>query len=88
MLHKVFITIGNHDFDYKRSHEYWQDAFIMPDNGPVDYKESVYSFDYGNSHFVVLNSEKPEEHIINKVQNKIKTKLYETDGELIEIYEF
>lgn len=30
--------------------------FELPDNGPEGYKELVYSFDYENSHFVILDS--------------------------------
>ncbi len=40
----------------------------MPENGPEGFLESVYSFNYQNSHFVFLNSEKPEEHLINNTQ--------------------
>jgi hypothetical protein len=41
---------GNHDGSmYSR-------FFALPDNGPAGLKQEFYSFDYGNAHFVVLNS--------------------------------
>jgi len=46
----------------------WQKEFNLPTNGPAGFSELAYSFDYGNSHFVVLDSEKPKEHIVNDVQ--------------------
>lgn len=62
-------VVGNHDRTGKSASDtVWQDEFDLPTNGPSGYSESVYSFDNGNTHFVVLNSEKPEEHIINKDQ--------------------
>ena len=31
-------------------------TFALPDNGPPGLEQEFYSFDYGNAHFVVLNS--------------------------------
>lgn len=60
---------GNHDRSERESSDkIWQDAFDLPTNGPDGYAELVYSFDFQNSHFVVLSSAKPEEHLINKIQ--------------------
>ncbi len=46
-------AIGNHEFEdaiiYLKS-------FALPQNGPEGLKEHHYSFDYGNAHFVVLDS--------------------------------
>ena len=43
-------TLGNHDgIMYLR-------FFALPDNGPAGLEQEFYSFDYGNAHFVVLNS--------------------------------
>lgn len=43
-------AMGNHDgLMYLR-------FFALPDNGPEGFKQECYSFDYGNAHFVVLNS--------------------------------
>lgn len=44
--------------------------FRLPDNGPGDLKGQVYSFDYGNAHFSVLDSQAGEER--NFVPNMIK----------------
>lgn len=66
---KTYEVVGNHDRTGGNSSDSaWQKAFNLPTNGPAGYSELVYSFDFQNSHFVVLNSEKPEEHIINKAQ--------------------
>jgi len=41
----------------------WADIFALPENGPVSpqgmppYRENVYSFNYGDCHFVMLNSD-------------------------------
>lgn len=62
-------TVGNHDRSGKEAADkIWQDVFDLPTNGPEGFSELVYSFDFQNSHFVVLDSEKPEEHLINKTQ--------------------
>jgi|GEM_PF-843841 len=69
LLEKVRVTMGNHDRTGKDvSDKSWEEAFNMPTNGPEGYSEETYSFNYANSHFVVLNSEKPKEHIIGKDQ--------------------
>jgi hypothetical protein len=43
-------TLGNHD-GYM-----YLNFFSLPGNGPEGLKKEFYSFDYGNAHFVVLNS--------------------------------
>lgn len=66
---KVYALMGNHDrSNEEKSDKTWQNFFDFPTNGPTGFSELTYSFDYENSHFVVLNSEKPKEHVINKVQ--------------------
>jgi len=61
--------VGNHDRTGKdAADKIWQDEFDLPTNGPSGYSELAYSFDYKNAHFVVLDSEKPSEHIINQDQ--------------------
>lgn len=75
LLEKTFVVIGNHDrTGGSKSDKYWREAFAFPENGPEDFLESVYSFDYENSHFVFLNSEKPEEHLIDNVQRNWLTR--------------
>lgn len=40
---------------------YFVNQFKLPQNGPDGYKGQVYSYDYGNAHFVVLDSQEDEE---------------------------
>lgn len=66
---KVYPMQGNHDrTGGEKADSAWQEVFNLPTNGPAGYSELAYSFDFKNSHFVVLDSEKPEEHIINGTQ--------------------
>lgn len=61
----IYVVFGNHEAstktEFKSAEAIWAQVFTMPDNGPDNpkgmppYKETVYSFDYGNSHFVILN---------------------------------
>lgn len=46
-------ALGNHE--YANPALYFK-TFALPQNGPDGLKESFYSFDYGNAHFVVLDS--------------------------------
>ena len=45
-------TMGNHDGIM------YLNFFALPDNGPINLKQEFYSFDYGDAHFVILNSSK------------------------------
>jgi hypothetical protein len=66
---KTYAVMGNHDRSGKeKSDKLWQKFFDLPQNGPAGYEELTYSYDFENSHFVVLNSEKPDEHKIDKTQ--------------------
>ncbi len=47
-----FAAIGNHDEEDGNADPYFE-TFVMPTNSPQ--AEAYYSFDYGNSHFVVLD---------------------------------
>lgn len=44
-------AVGNHD----DKPIFW-DSFALPQNGPEGFEEKFYSFDYGNCHIAVLNS--------------------------------
>ncbi|MGI6486027.1 MAG: metallophosphoesterase family protein [Tepidanaerobacteraceae bacterium] len=44
-------AVGNHDDE-----ELFRQFFALPQNGPKGYEETFYSFDYGNCHIAVLNS--------------------------------
>ncbi len=69
ILDKTYEVPGNHDRTSGDSADaVWQKEFNLPTNGPVDFQELTYSFDSGNAHFVVLDSEKPKEHLVNDVQ--------------------
>ena len=67
-LPKVYSVMGNRDRSKSKADDLWQELFDFPINGPNGFDELTYSFDYGNSHFVVLNTEKPNSHIINDDQ--------------------
>jgi len=55
MRHLVFWPcLGNHDYDTDKGGP-WRAAFYTPANNPAG-SENYYSFDFGNAHFVVLNS--------------------------------
>lgn len=69
ILSKIYEIQGNHDrTGGDISDAAWQEEFNLPTNGPENFSELTYSFDYGNSHFVVLDSSKPNEHVINEAQ--------------------
>jgi 3',5'-cyclic-AMP phosphodiesterase len=60
---------GNHDRSGgDKADVIWRSQFDLPLNGPDGYDELVYSFNFGNSHFVVLDTEKPKEHDISEAQ--------------------
>lgn len=65
---KTYPTQGNHDRANENSDEIWQKFFNLPANGPSGYSELAYSFNYKNSHFVVLDSVNPKAHEINGEQ--------------------
>jgi len=63
---QVYPVMGNHDQTRSKADAVWQRTFSLPDNGPSDLKEIVYSFDYGDSHFVALNT--GSSHQVNQEQ--------------------
>ncbi|MBM3256220.1 MAG: hypothetical protein FJZ04_01990, partial [Candidatus Moranbacteria bacterium] len=66
---KTYPAMGNHDRSSEAvSDKIWQEFFSLPENSPEGYEELTYSLDFRNSHFVILNSAKPDEHIVNKIQ--------------------
>lgn len=48
---KLYPAMGNHD-----ATELYKSIFDLPDNGPAGKEEAFYSFDYGDSHFTVMDS--------------------------------
>ena len=65
LLAKTYAAMGNHDNIDQKGEKAWQGAFNFPANGPEGYVETVYSFDFNNSHFVFLNSDHEKEHLVN-----------------------
>lgn len=68
LMSKTYATMGNHDRIKADADKAWDSSFDFPLNGPSGYKEMTYSFDYANSHFVVLDSDAPGAHKINDTQ--------------------
>ena len=69
LFSKTYVMQGNHDrIGRDEADKVWADFFNMTINGPDGYKEFAYSLDFANSHFVVLNSDKPKEFMINSTQ--------------------
>jgi hypothetical protein len=56
----IHAVLGNHDV-YGEGENLFKSFFENPENGPEGQKEWVYSFDYGDVHFVMLNSETDSE---------------------------
>jgi hypothetical protein len=65
----VYPAVGNHDYENGAVH-LWQEVFQTPQNGPAELGGTAFSFDYKNSHFVFLNSEKNSEQLENSSQIK------------------
>ena len=85
---KTYEVMGNHDRTGKEdADELWRETFDLPQNGPEGYSELAYSFDFENSHFVVLNSEMPEEHVVDGAQRDwLEKDLLVTDKENIFVF--
>lgn len=61
----IYPVHGNHD---QISSSNWISTFNPPINGPNGYIGWTYSFDYDNSHFVVLDSDRSKWHLIDRTQ--------------------
>jgi 3',5'-cyclic-AMP phosphodiesterase len=69
LMSKMYPIVGNHDrTGGAKADAMWQKEFNLPTNGPSGFSELTYSFNFGNSHFVVLDSEKPKEHLVDSAQ--------------------
>ena len=51
-------VLGNHEYAGGGGPSYATRQFPVPQNGPEGLKSRVYSYDYGQAHFVVLDTEK------------------------------
>ncbi|KZZ84159.1 hypothetical protein AS29_013285 [Bacillus sp. SJS] len=52
----IMPTVGNHE-NIGTGVTTFKSLFNMPDNGPDGFEGTVYSYDYGDAHFAVLNTE-------------------------------
>jgi len=52
-----YIGAGNHEIESELSENIVRSNFEMPENGPAGLKELVYSFDHGDSHFIMLDTD-------------------------------
>ena len=69
LIPKTYEIVGNHDRSGgSLADDVWQKEFDLPTNGPADFQKQTYSFDFQNSHFVVLDTEKPRGGVVNLAQ--------------------
>ncbi|MCX6766780.1 MAG: metallophosphoesterase [Candidatus Moranbacteria bacterium] len=69
LISKTYEVVGNHDRSGgSLADDVWQKEFDLPTNGPADFQKQAYSFDFQNSHFVVLDTEKPRGGAVNLEQ--------------------
>lgn len=69
LISKTYEVVGNHDRSGgSLADDIWQKEFDLPTNGPVGFNKQAYSFDFQNSHFVILDTEKPKGGAVNIVQ--------------------
>jgi len=52
-----YVGAGNHEIESELSENIVRSIFEMPENGPAGLKELAYSFDYGDSHFIMLDTD-------------------------------
>lgn len=64
---KLYAGPGNHEIRHSGSEAVWQSVFSdLPFNGPTGEIYMTYSFDYQNSHFIMLNTDRAGlSHTIN-----------------------
>lgn len=60
----TFPALGNHDWD-TASGQYMVDYFRLPTNGPVNHIGKNYSFEFGNLHVAVIDTEPYEDNTTN-----------------------
>jgi hypothetical protein len=56
-LFPMFPASGNHEYETEQAAPY-REAFVLPDNGGPEGRERWYSYDYGDVHFVALDTER------------------------------
>ncbi|OGI26471.1 MAG: hypothetical protein A3J76_00785 [Candidatus Moranbacteria bacterium RBG_13_45_13] len=73
ILKKTYPVMGNHDrvnVSGEAADTLWQEIFSLLTSGPDGYSELAYSFNKRNSHFVVLNSSRPSNNLVNSAQRE------------------
>ncbi|OQX56558.1 MAG: hypothetical protein B5M53_00840 [Candidatus Cloacimonas sp. 4484_209] len=81
----IYPVIGNHEANcYYQNYDggkVFAQEFVLPQNGPSGFKELAYSFDYGNAHFSILDSDVyNDQSRINLFQRQwLETDLLSTD---------
>jgi len=61
LISKTYEVVGNHDRSGGSfADTVWQKEFNLPTNGPSGFLKQVYSFNFQNSHIVILDTEKPQ----------------------------
>lgn len=64
-----YISVGNHEIESEVSERIINSVFEMPKNGPEGLKGLVYSFDYKNAHFIILDTNVYDNfHVITEEQ--------------------
>jgi hypothetical protein len=96
-----FPVVGNHDLpspfiDFLRAYQPDSNGLLPPNivnHGPPDCENTTYSFDYGNSHFVILNvycdtqsDKRTDGAIVDALYNWLKDDLTKTDKEHIFVF--
>jgi hypothetical protein len=62
------IVSNSDDSRKEQADQEWKNYFNLPTDGPPGFEGFTYSFNVGNSHFIILDTEKPEEHEIGQDQ--------------------
>jgi hypothetical protein len=73
----IVTAVGNHE-NIGNGVDTFKQFFRMPQNGPEEFKGTVYSFDYGAAHIAVLNTETDKEGLIKQTE-WLKEDMADTD---------
>ncbi|WP_404459838.1 phosphodiester glycosidase family protein [Sutcliffiella horikoshii] len=63
----IVTAVGNHE-NIGNGVDTFKQFFRMPQNGPEEFKGTVYSFDYGDAHIAVLNTETDKDGLIKQTE--------------------
>ncbi|ART78236.1 hypothetical protein B4U37_20265 [Sutcliffiella horikoshii] len=73
----IVTAVGNHE-NIGNGVDTFKQFFRMPQNGPEEFKGTVYSFDYGDAHIAVLNTETDKDGLIKQTE-WLKEDMEDTD---------